>query len=55
MKVKNYLKASNPKERCLFINVSDISLKLFRGHKLRQSFKVIKYNSEKIVKLFWNM
>lgn len=47
MKVKNYLKASNPKERCLFINVSDISLKLFRGHKLRQSFKVIKYNSEK--------
>lgn len=47
MKIKTYLKVSNPKERCLFINVSDISLKLFRGNKLRQSFKVIRYNSER--------
>lgn len=47
MKIKTYLKVSNPVERCLFINVSDISLKLFRGNKLRQSFKVIRYNSER--------
>ena len=47
MKVKTYLKVSNPTERCLFINVSDISLKLFRGSKLKKSFKVIRYNSEK--------
>lgn len=46
MIVKTYLKVSNPVQRCLFINVSDISLKLFRGSKLRRSFKVIKYNSE---------
>lgn len=47
MKVKTYLKPSNPRQRCLFINVSDISLKLFRGHRLKRSFKVIRYNSEK--------
>ncbi|SEP78686.1 sugar transferase [Epilithonimonas lactis] len=46
MIVKTYLKVSNPVQRCLFINVSDISLKLFRGTKLRRSFKVIRYNSE---------
>lgn len=46
MIVKTYLKVSNPVQRCLFINVSDISLKLFRGSKLRKSFKVIRYNSE---------
>ncbi|KFC21254.1 sugar transferase [Epilithonimonas lactis] len=40
------MKVSNPVQRCLFINVSDISLKLFRGTKLRRSFKVIRYNSE---------
>jgi len=50
MKVKTYLKVSTPIERCLFINVSDISLKLFRGNKLRRSFKVIRYNSEKNTK-----
>lgn len=50
MKVKTYLKVSNPIQRCLFINVSDISLKLFRGNKLRRSFKVIRYNSEKNTK-----
>lgn len=50
MKIKNYLKVSNPKERCLFINVSDISIKLFKGTKLRLSFKVIRYNSEKNAK-----
>lgn len=50
MKVKTYLKVSNPVERCLFINVSDISLKLFRGNKLKKSFKVIRYNSEKNTK-----
>lgn len=47
MKLKSYLKVSNPVTRCLFINVSDISLKLFRGTKLRKSFKVIRYYSEK--------
>ncbi|WP_312822082.1 sugar transferase [Epilithonimonas sp.] len=47
MKVKTYLKVSNPINRCLFINVSDISLKLFRGKKLRKSFKVVRYNSGK--------
>lgn len=47
MKVKTYLNVQNTKERCLFINISDISLKLFRGTKLHQSFKVITYNSEK--------
>lgn len=46
MKVKTYLKVANPVQRCLFINVSDISHKLFRGSKLKQSFKVITYNSE---------
>lgn len=46
MKIKTYLKVSNHRERCLFINVSDISIKLFRGNKLRKSFKVIRYNSE---------
>lgn len=50
MKVKTYLKVSNPIERCLFINVSDISLKLFRGNKLKKAFKVIRYNSEKNTK-----
>lgn len=50
MRVKTYLKISQPIERCLFINVSDISLKLFRGTKLRKSFKVVRYNSEKNTK-----
>lgn len=50
MKVKTYLKVSNPIQRCLFINVSDISLKLFRGTKLKKSFKVIRYNSGKNTK-----
>lgn len=50
MKVKTYLTGSNPVERCLFINVSDISLKLFRGNKLRRSFKVIRFNSAKNTK-----
>lgn len=50
MKVKTYLKVANPIERCLFINVSDISHKLFRGNKLKKSFKVIRYNSEKNTK-----
>lgn len=46
MNLKTYFNVTNPKERCLFINISDISLKLFRGTKLHQSFKVIRYNSE---------
>ena len=47
MKINPYLNVSNPVERCLFINISDISLKLFRGSKLKKSFKVIIYNSER--------
>lgn len=50
MKIKAYLKVSNPKDRCLFINISDISIKLFRGNKLKKSFKVIRYDSEKNTK-----
>jgi len=50
MKIKSYLKVSNPRERCLFINVSDISIKLFKGTKLKKTFKVISYNSERNTK-----
>ena len=50
MKVRTYLNVSNPIERCLFINISDISLKLFKGTKLKKSFKVIIYNSERNTK-----
>ncbi|UOE37215.1 sugar transferase [Chryseobacterium oryzae] len=47
MKFKTYFNVANSIERCLFINVSDISMKLFKGKKLKQFFKVVIYNSER--------
>lgn len=46
MNIRKYLKVSGVAERCLFINVSDISLKLFNGSNFKKNFKVVLYNSE---------
>lgn len=42
----NTITLSNAKPRCLFLNVSDVSLKLFKGTKLTNLFKPIVLDSQ---------
>ncbi|WP_185157110.1 sugar transferase [Chryseobacterium sp. C-204] len=42
---KQVFKMAGPVKVCLFINVSDISLKLFNGRKFRKKYKAIVYDS----------
>ena len=45
MKINSYLKVNNPTERCLFINVSDISL-LLNAKSMKNSLKLKKDSLE---------